>query len=59
MIDYNKVSRYDEEVLHQSNEAMFCTDIDENLAEDEEVRKYLYHVAVMLHHKEEAMIGDL
>lgn len=59
MIDHNKISEHDKELLRAARDAMFCTDIDEDLAEDEEVRKYLHGLAVFLHHREEAWAGML
>ena len=59
MINYSKISEHDKELLRAARAAMFCTDMDEDLAEDEEVRKYLHGRAVFLHHQEEAWAGIL
>ena len=34
MINYNKISEHDKELLHAAQDSMFCTDIDEDLAEE-------------------------
>lgn len=59
MIDYSKISKHDKELLRAARDAMFCTDIDEDLAEDSEVKEYLHGRAVFLHHQEEAWAGIL